>query len=49
VTEEGYDEGTVRTLLKSGGALRVYCSSCDEHWDANPEQRAMLEWAIGWR
>jgi hypothetical protein len=49
VTEEGYDEGTVRTLLKSGGALRVYCPSCDEHWDANPEQRAMLEWAIGWR
>lgn len=47
VTEEGYDERNLRKLLRSEEPLRVYCASCDEHWDADPEQRSMLRWALG--
>lgn len=48
VTENGYDEDALRTLIKGGSPLRVYCPDCGEHWEANAEQRGMLKWALGW-
>lgn len=47
VTEEGYEEDDVRAALKGGGALRLYCPDCEEHWDATEEQLAKLRWALG--
>lgn len=47
VTEEGYDEESMRTLLRSADALHVYCPDCEEYWDATDEQRSMLRWALG--
>ena len=49
VTEEGYDEGTLRVHLNGGGPLRLYCRSCDQHWEATAAQRGTIEWALAMR
>jgi hypothetical protein len=49
VTEEGYEEGVLRAHLKRGAPIRLYCRSCDQHWEATAEQRGMIDWALSRR
>jgi hypothetical protein len=49
VTEESYEESALRTHLKGGGPIRLYCRTCEQHWDVTAEQRRMIEWALAKR
>ncbi len=46
VTQEGYDQQTLRAALKSGAPLRFYCERCGSSWVADAAQRGMVSWAL---
>ncbi len=46
VAQEGFDQETLRALLKTSRPLRLYCAHCERYWQADSLQRGNIAWAL---
>jgi len=44
---DGYSRDDLRRLPNSGGAIKGWCSKCDEHWTLSAQERVGIARGLG--